>query len=142
MVKPTTTHVDNKEISQILESSVEQMVERDRLVQPETILRSLFEIVNSRLKVNLAVLEVVHYGIMIVSAERQDYSLPKPWTESGVGVRAKTMANRSLSVTMAYQGHSEIIMSPDSYTITNRLEHLFDAILCPREVIAAGSRRM
>ena len=131
----------SKDIADILESSVEQMVARDRFIQPETILRNLFDLVNSRLVVNLAVLEVVHYGVMIVSAERHDYSLPKPWTESGLGVRAKTMNYRSLSVTMAYQGHSDVFVSPDSYNLTNRPEHLFDAILCPREVIAAGTRR-
>lgn len=138
----TTTYVDSKEISGMLESSVDQMVTRDRLVLPETILKELFYLVNSRLRVNLAVLEIVHYGVMIVSAERQDYSLPKPWTESGVGVRAKTMMYRSLAVTMAYQGHSDVFVSPDSYVIKNRPDHIFDAILMPREVTAAGTRKM
>jgi hypothetical protein len=132
----------SKDIADILESSVDQMVARDRLVQPEVVLRELFDLVNSRLEVNLAVIEVVQYGVMVTSAERQDYSLPKPWTESGLGVRAKTMTQRSLSVTMAYQGHSDVILSPDSYTNTNRPEHIFDPILCPREVIAAGTRNM
>lgn len=132
----------SKDIADILESSVDQMITRDRLVQPEVVLRELFDLVNSRLVVNLAVIEVVHYGVMIISAERQDYALPKPWTESGLGVRAKTMTSRSLAPTMAYQGHSDVFINPDSYTIKNRPEHVFDMILMPREVLASGSRKM
>lgn len=126
------------EISDLLESSVSDMIVRDRFVQPETVLKNLFELVNSRLTVNLAVLEVVLYGTMIVSAEQYDYSLPKPWTQTGLGVRVKTMNYRSLSVAMAYQGHTDIINNPDSYIIKNRPDHLFDYILMPREVSKYG----
>ncbi len=131
----------SKDIADILESRVSQMVARDRHVQPEAVLRSLVDLVNSRLHVNLAVLEVVMYGVMIRSAEKFDYALPKPWTETGLGVRAKTMFYRSFGVSMAYQGHSELIMNPDSYIVDNRMDHVFDAILCPREVIESGARK-
>jgi len=125
----------SKDIADILESRVSQMVARDRFIQAESVLQNLFDLVNSKLHVNLAVLEIVQLGVMIRSAERKDYALPKPWTESGLGVRAKTMFYRSLGVAMAYQGHSEMFKSPDSYTVTNRMDHIFDAILCPREVL-------
>jgi hypothetical protein len=63
----------SKDIASMLESSVEKMQERDAQVAPDAALVELFDLVNKKLKVNLAVLEVVQLGQMIVSAERGLY---------------------------------------------------------------------
>lgn len=128
----------SKDIADLLESSVDQMQARDKLVSPNAMLIELFDLVNDKLTVNLAVLDVVLYSVMIVSAEDGNYSLPKPWTNSGLGVMKMTMANRSLSAAMAYEGHKEILTSPSSFTSVNRTAHPMDMLLMPAEVIAAG----
>lgn len=122
------------EIADMIESSVDKMQERDKVVHPDAALRELFDLTNLKLTVNLAVLEVVMYGSMIVSAENSDYSLPKPWTDRGLGVMRSSMANRSLSTAMAYEGHREILVNPSSYINVNRVEHPFDGLLMPFEV--------
>lgn len=121
-------------ISSLLESSVDMLVERDTVASPNAVILELYDLVNSKLNVNLAVLEVVLYGIMVVSAAKGNYSLPKPGGEAGLGVMKLTMANRSASVLMAYEGHQEFLTSPSSYTNTNRTDHILDAILLPGEV--------
>ena len=89
---------------------------------------------NDKLAVNLAILEVVLYAIMIVSAKQGNYSLPKPWSECGLGVKTKIFDLRSLSAAMAYEGHRKTIISPASFTETNRPDHIFDGILCPEAI--------
>ena len=124
----------SRDIAELLESSVEKMQERDKGVSPDAMLVELYDLVNDKLTVNLAVLEVIQLGGMIVSAEKGDYSLPKPWTERGLGVMSKSMAYRSLSAAMAYEKHHEVITSPISFIHTNRPDHPMDGILCPAEV--------
>ena len=83
---------------------------------------------------NLAVVEVTLRGAMVRSAERYDYSMPKPWTESGLGVMRMTILYRSLAPFMAYEHHAEGIYAPESFGLKNRPDHPFDGILMPREV--------
>lgn len=125
-------HVDN--VAKMLESRVSEMRNRDKAVSPSVILQELADYVNWKLDVNIALLEVVLYSTMIVSAEDNDYSLPKPWTKMGVGVQSKTMENRSLGVAYAYEDQYERIVSPTSYLETNRIDHPFDGIFMPFEV--------
>lgn len=123
------------EIASLLESSVKQMQERDKEVSPDAFVQEFFDIVNEKLTVNLAVIEVVTLAAMIVSAEHGDYRIPKASNErSGLGVIKKTMAYRSLAPAMAYEGHYKLLMTPSSYLINNRPDHPMDFLLCPREV--------
>jgi hypothetical protein len=122
-------------IAAMLESSVDKMQERDKNVSPAYVLQELYDLVNEKLVVNLAVLEVVLYGIMIVSADNNDYSLPKPWTRSALGVTKMSMQQRSLSTAMAYEGHRDVLIKPMSFINTNRPNHIFDALLLPYEVL-------
>ena len=113
----------------MLESSVDKLQERDHIASPDAALVELFDLVNDKLSVNLAVLDVVLYASMIVSAENGNFMLPKPWTDNGLGIMRMSMANRSLSAAMAYEGHREIIVNPDSFVNTNRPNHPMDRIL-------------
>lgn len=131
----------SKDISTMLESSVSQMHERDKVVSPQALLAELNDLVNSKLSVNIAVLEVVLYAAMIRSADDRDYGLPKPWTKQGVGVMSLSMANRSLAAAMAYEGHRDLIVSPMSYILRNRPDHPMDGILLP-EALFGGERAL
>lgn len=124
----------SRDIATLLESSVDSMQARDHMATPDATLIELFDLVNSKLSVNLAVLDVVLYAAMVTSAEEGDYSLPKPWTSNSLGVMKYTMAHRSLSAAMAFENHREVITNPSSYTENNRTEHIFDWLLVPDEM--------
>ena len=124
----------SRDIAKVLESTVKEVVERDRLIDPVSTLVDLTMLMNRKAKVNLAVVEVTLRGAMIRSAERYDYSLPKPWTESGLGVLRNTILYRSLAPFMAYEHHAEGIYAPESFALKNRPDHPLDGILMPREV--------
>lgn len=124
----------SRDIAKVLESTVKEVVERDRLIDPASTLVELTELMNRKARVNLAVVSVTLRGALIRSAERYDYAMPKPWTESGLGVLRNIIAYRSLAPFMAYEHHAEGIYAPESFALKNRPDHPFDGILMPREV--------
>lgn len=125
----------SKRISEILESSVVELIARDRIASPEGVLTDLFTHVNSRLSVNLAMLEIPFYASMIISAEDRNYGLPKPWTKRGLGVMRKIMDYRSEGARMAYERHASVILNPESFALENRPDSPFDMAFMPREVM-------
>lgn len=129
-----TIYLDNVDIANMLESSVVESTTRNIATTPDSALIDLFDLVNEKLVVNIAVLEVVLYGSMVVSIKDGDYSLPKPWTSKNLGVMRMSMQNRSLSAAFAYEGHRELLVNPASYIKTNRMDHPFDGLLLPQEV--------
>ena len=117
------------EISDMLEATVKDMTVRDCTIEPSAMLINFHDLVNSRLSINLAILDIVIYSSMVVSATQGDYSLPKPWTTSGLGVMRLLLNNRSVAPVMAYERHKNCIISPSNYINTNRFDHPFDSIL-------------
>lgn len=125
-------HVD--QVARMLESRVAEMRKRARIESADKMIHELFDYVNWKLNVNLSCLEVILYATTIVSAEHNDYSLPKPWTTSQPSVLSMTMKGRSLSVLMAFEKQYEALSDPTSFLFTNRFDHLFDGIYTPTQV--------
>lgn len=129
------------DIASMIEARVSDLKERDKDSSPEATLFELCDTVNSKLSINLAVIETTLYGAMIVSAEDGDFRLPKPWTKKGLGVSGITIHRRSLSGSMAYEDHVKTMTSPVSFFQENRPSHPMDVFLCPKEVIESLDRK-
>jgi hypothetical protein len=125
----------SKDIAKLLESSVGMMQARDKDTRPDDALVELFDLVNSKLDVSLAILAIVLKQAMIVSAENRDYSLPKPGMTAGLGVMSQSMKHRSLSAAMAFEHHREVLTDPVSFLHKRRMDHPFDVFLMPRETL-------
>jgi hypothetical protein len=123
------------EIADILEASIKDVEDRDKAETVDPTMVKLFDHVNQRLNVNLAVLEIVLYGGMVVSAAKGDYAFPKVGTDRGLGVMDLTIENRSLSAKMAYEHQLATILSARNYITPNRMDHPFDGILMPYETL-------
>lgn len=126
-------HVDR--VAKMLESRVTEMRKRATLIEPKKMLKDLFDFVNWKLNVNMSCMEVILYATTIVSMENNDYSLPKPWTDSQLSVLSLTMRNRSLSVMMAFERQYDALMDVTSFMYNNRFDHLFDVLFNPNEVL-------
>jgi len=120
------------EIADMLEATMKDLEHRSNVINPGNMLIELHDLVNRRLSINLSILEIILYSSMIVSATEGDYSLPKPWTSSGVGVKQMLLTERSLSATMSYERHRETLINPASYVRTNRMDHVMDVMVVPR----------
>jgi hypothetical protein len=128
-------HVDA--VARMLESRVAEMKARSRTETADKMIVELFDFVNRKLNVNLSCLEVILYATTIISAEANDYSLPKPWTTSQPSVLSMTMKGRSLSVLFAFEKQYEALSDPASFIFTNRFDHLFDGIYTPTQVFGS-----
>ena len=62
--------MDNKEISKIIESRVSDLKKRDGQASVEAALVELFDVINTKLSINLAVVEVILYGAIIVTGKQ------------------------------------------------------------------------
>lgn len=125
------------EIAKMLESTAEEMEKRSKYVQPTNMLVEFHDLVNRRLNVNLSVLDAIIYSSMVVDTDEPNYDLPKPWTRSGLGVLRLLLSNRSLSAQLGYQGHRHTFTDPSSFVVKNRMDHSFDVIFMPQEVLQA-----
>jgi hypothetical protein len=119
------------EIAMILESNMKSKDDRDISSAPATVLFDLYNKVNERLSVNLAVLSVVLHSISVQSAAEMNYALPKPWTSVGLGVRTEIFNFRSASAAFAFEKQHEFFTNPLSYTLKNRIGHPFDHAIHP-----------
>jgi len=126
------------EIADILEASIKEIAERDLEESVDPTLVKLFDHVNHRLSVNLAVLEIVLYGGMVVSSANDNFALPKANTGRALGVYDLTIENRSMAAKMAYEHQLASILNPHNYITPNRMDHPFDAVIMPHEVLQAG----
>lgn len=114
-----------------IESDVKKEDIRDTMIDADDYLRETYELLNRKLSINIAQVEVAVLGIMIRSAKNDQYALPKPWSDRGVGVMSLAMALRSLAATMAFEKHTIIFNSVKSFINKNRPDHPMDAILHP-----------
>lgn len=124
-----------KTIASMIESKVKALTDGENNTTPSATLAELFDLVNSKLNVNLAVLEIILYACMVVSVEDNDYRLPKGNSRKQLGVAKMTIPNRSLSAAMAYEGHRNTLFSPLSFYSQNRPSHPMDVFLMPEETM-------
>lgn len=95
---------------------------------PLDALWGFYEIVSSKLKINIALLEVVALGCMVRDFEGGDCRLPQDKSTAQVGYYESNMGNRSLSAALAYRNQSNIFFDIWSYTKTNRPDSPLDQV--------------
>lgn len=131
----------SKEIASMLESSKDKSTLRYRNneLTRTAFITEFFDLVNSRLSVNLAVLEIVAYSSMVVDTnpENPDYSLPRANTRYGFGAFKLNIEHRSLGAMMAYQEQHDALTDASSFIHKNRIDSPMDIFIKPQEVLDA-----
>lgn len=123
----------SSQIEKIIESNMKNIVKRSDPMSPVSTLHELFMLVNSKLNVNIAALEVIIYATMIRS--KDDYRLGRNVDRPILGVSDVVIKNRSLSSAYAYEKQTDTITSPKSFYKLKRPDSVFDVFVKPREVI-------
>lgn len=129
------------QIAGIIESSIEKSKKNEKVSTPESTLFQLYEVTQRYVRTNLAVLEVILFGGMVVSNKNRDYRLPKTFTNKAMGVSKVIIKNRSLAAAMAYEDQPNVMTDPESFIKENRPSHPMDVFLCPRETVLDPKRR-
>jgi len=112
------------------ESKKKERRERD---ESEAILRELVEVVNTKLKVNFAILSTIVYGTMVKDPSVFDARLPKAGEEKRAGILKETLPNRSLSGVFAFEVMAPEFVAPKSYFPLYRDNYVMDIFLTPEE---------
>ena len=123
----------SSQIEKIIESSMRNIAERSNPQSPISTLQELFMLVNSKLNVNMAALEVIIYATMIANPD--DYQMGRHAENPVLSVTDTVLRNRSLSPAYAYEKQIEVITSPRSFYKMARPDSVFDVFIRPREVI-------
>lgn len=95
---------------------------------PWTALLDLYELVSSKLSVNVVHLELIILSTMIVSSEEYNYNIPLPGEPFEFGAYEQIMSMRSIVPRLAYKRQEPDLYNPRSYIFTNRPSHLLDTI--------------
>lgn len=95
---------------------------------PWAALLELYELVSSKLSVNVVHLELIILSTMIVSSKDNNYNIPLPGEPFEFGSYEQTMSMRSMVPRLAYKKQEPELYNPKSYVFTDRPSHLLDAI--------------
>lgn len=94
-------------------------------------LLGFYNLISSKLSVNIAHLEIILLTTMVRDAEAGDCRIPRPATSGTIGSYNDNMSMRSLAPPLAYQGQVKILTSRKSFIYRNRPDHPMDNLVCP-----------
>ncbi len=123
------------EMKDIIAGKAEGRRKRNNAAMANEALKSLINLINSRLDVNMAILEVIMYGAMVIDSETFDCRLPRVDDRQGLGVLVETLTNRSMSGIFAYQGLAKNIITPKSYFPLHRDNYIMDVYVEPEKML-------
>lgn len=119
------------DVSRLIEGTAKEIRRRETTDTPEKVLLDLCDLVNSRLNVNVSILEAILFGGMAISMNDKDYALPKAWTPGVVGVLADVIAGRGLGGVFCYEDQVRQMDNVTHFIELNRLDHPMDVYFCP-----------
>lgn len=102
---------------------------------PESLLQKVFDMVNTKLDVNIALLEIIVYAFTVKSIKDQDYGLGRNAPDRQLMKAISLITNRSLGAGYGWQFVSSLIMSPKSFYHTSNTPHPLDVLIKPEETV-------
>ncbi len=123
------------QIAKIIESRMKEIDERSKPESAVLTLIELFDLVNSKISVNLALLEVIIYSMMVYDRDSGNYFLSRNSEVSSLGVSDDVIHNRSMSIAYAYEEQYKLIENPKSFFQDGRPDSIFDVFINPNEVL-------
>jgi len=100
------------------------------------LLRKYHDLVNKKIKVNIAILEVVLFANMLTNAENEGSAAEAVISNMNYQKSAlrEIYEAGSMGALMAFQGHKRILSYPEQFVNKTRPNHIFDWLLMPKEV--------
>ncbi len=102
---------------------------------PETLLFKLFNLISEKTEVNIAILQVIVYAFSISDEYNNYYPSRHKGDKSQIALLSKIIGNRSLGAMYAWERVEPITHLPVAYDKTNKMDHLLDTMLRPKEVV-------
>lgn len=108
------------------------------LKEPENIdamIMKTYDAINSKLSINLALMEVVAYAFSTYDIDNNDYRLARNSPNPKVARMSEVINNRSLSSVYAWEDNINTILSPKSFYSNNAIDNPLDVYIDPKGTI-------
>ena len=120
-------------IAKVIESNMKNIADRAQPYSPVSTLEELFSLVNTKINVNIAPLEVIVYSTMI--AQPGEYRLGRNVENPVLGVADLVIKNRSLGTAYTYEDIYRVLTDPRSFFQLDRPDSVFDVFISPKEYL-------
>lgn len=127
----------SSQVAKVIESRVTELHDRQRPGSVDATVVELHDILNSKLKVPLAICSVIMYASSTYDAAGGNFNLSRGSLTPGLGVANLTVAKRSLSGWLASRYQLKTLTSPESFFAENRPDSPMDVFFAPKEVVEA-----
>lgn len=104
---------------------------------PESLLQKVFDLVNFKLNVNIAIIEVIVAAFTIMSHRDNNYDLGRNSGDPQLAKISDILANRSLGGSLPHEKTKPMLMSPKSSYGRNAVDHPLDVLFMPAETVAS-----
>lgn len=102
---------------------------------PESLLQKLFDKVNYKLNINVALLAVLVYAFTVKDPDNGNFALARGVKNKKLGKLNTIMKNRSMGGAYGWEKVTDSVLSPRSFDGNNAVEHPMDVFIAPNEVI-------
>lgn len=108
----------------------------DKITNPNAKLELLYNHVNSKLKINLVILEVLIYASTVYDRANKDYSLGRNSPNPKTGKQTQVFSGRSLGQLYVFQDQFKEMFDSNAhpFKIDGRIDHPMDIFFSPREI--------
>ena len=134
------SYVDLANQINVLVQSSQKMVQKRQVKDaPKLLLQELFDLVNSKLRVNILSFEIMIYALMVESTT--NYTLSRNAKDAVLGVAELLIKFRSLGAALAYEDMHETLSNPANFYQGRRPDSPLDVFFAPKEVVQKYSRQ-
>lgn len=103
---------------------------------PESLLQKVFDLVNFKLNVNIAIIEVIVASFTIMSHRENNYDMGRNSNDPQLAKISDILANRSLGGSLPHEKTKPMLMSPKTSYGRNAVDHPLDVLFMPAETVA------
>lgn len=127
------------QVNVMVQSSQKNLQKRQTKAAATLLLQELFDLVNSKLRVNILPFEIIIYTLMVES--KSSYAMSRGFSDPVLGVSELLTKYRSLGAAMAFEDQAETITDPANFYQGRRPDSPLDVFFAPNEVVKAYRQR-
>lgn len=102
---------------------------------PESKLHKLYELLNTKFDINIAIVEVIIYAFTVCSLRLNNYDIGRNSDDKQLSPIRTIIKNRSLGAAYGWEHVIKIIFSASSFNGNNAVSHPLDVLFTPNEVL-------
>lgn len=124
-------------LNNAIKSKFKYMSSKNGTNTPESMITSIFDLVNSKLNINIKLIEVMVYAFTVDSVKNDNFDMGRNSVNPEMTGIYNIIGRRSLGGIYAHEKVLPIIISPKVFDGRNGFDHPLDVYIKPNEVVRA-----